>query len=290
MMATTQRQLKLLAATVLLLGSALSARADYNFTFDKIGAITGLTPSATQSDQSSNIANYMDLILGCPIGANGCVTVSGLNLVNGTYVPGGGVAVDQTYAGDGHVVGPNGKSLTLGNSNGATNNAVMPSSTLDSFISNTADPTSTKGPLQLSQGIVITFSHGVSLTGKFSFDYEIFPDASCSTSCGSPPDLEFVVNGTTVHTFYGVAPSNPGVDGNSTSSPAMTTETAPQLIGTYSVNLTGATSLEFIDWPATIGVDNMTLTPEPKGEVFVLGLLALVAIAGAKLRRTPAKS
>jgi hypothetical protein len=70
----------------------------------------------------------------------------------------------------------------------------------------------------------------------------------------------------------------------------MTTETAPQLIGTYSVNLTGATSLEFIDWPATIGVDNMTLTPEPKGEVFVLGLLALVAIAGAKLRRTPAKS
>jgi hypothetical protein len=47
-----------------------------------------------------------------------------------------------------------------------------------------------------------------------------------------------------------------------------------------------------MDWPATIGIDNLKLvtTPEPKGGVFLLGMLALVAIAGTKLRRELAKS
>jgi len=284
MIATTKRQLTLLAGAVLLLGSAVSARADYNFNFNS------LSPSLTQSDQSSAIANYMDTVLGCPTGINGCVTVSGLT-AGGTA--GGGVAVDQTYTGDGHVVGPGGASLTLGNSNGATSNSSTTPGAYDSFISNTADPEGSNGPAQLSQGILITFSHGVSLTGTFSFDLEIFPDASCPSSCGTPPDLKFAVNGTTLQTYLGVVPSNPGADGNSTRSPMMTTETAPQYIGvSVPITLTNATSLSFMDWPATIGVDNLRLvtTPEPKGEVFLLGMLALVAIAGTKLRRELAKS
>jgi hypothetical protein len=307
-----QRQLTLAAGFILLLGSAVPARADYNFNFNS------LSPSPTQSDQSSNpggsnaIALYMDGVLGCA--ANNCVTVSGLNASGMPYLSGStagyGVAVDKTYTGDGHVVGPNGVSLTLGNSNGATSNSSATPGAYDSFISNTADPEGTNGPNQLSQGILITFSHG--LTGTLSFDYEIFPDGMCaqlnSASCGgSPnmqgiypnqPDLTFAVNGTTVQTFYGVAPGTNMVgastpNGTSTHSPisgTVGTEMAPQLIGHWSGNVSGATSLSFMDWPATIGIDNLTLSPEPRGEVFLLGMLAFVAIAGTKLRRALAKS
>jgi hypothetical protein len=300
MIAPPDRQLTLLVGTVLLLGSAVSARADYNFNFNS------LSPSPTQSDQSSNpggtnaIALYMDSVLSCA----GCVTVSGLNSSGIGYLSGStvgyGVAVDQTYTGDGHVVGPGGASLTLGNSNGATSNSSTTPGAYDSFISNTADPEGTNGPKQLSQGILITFSHGVSLTGTFSFDFEIFPDASCPSSCGTPPDLVFSANGATPysHTWSGLVPSgtlpNGNGDGISTKSPMMMGgETAPQYIGvSMPITLTNATSLSFMDWPATIGVDNLKLvtTPEPKGEVFLLGMLALVAIAGTKLRRASAKS
>ena len=71
-------------------------------------------------------------------------------------------------------------------------------------------------------------------------------------------------------------------------------EQAFQWIGTSgSIGLTNATTLSFMDWPATIGVDNMklvTATPEPAGQVFLLAGLALVALAGNRLRRTMTKS
>ena len=262
---------------------------------------------------SNAIALYMDGVLGCV--ANNCVTVNGLNGNGNTGSGSGyGVAVAQKYTGDGHVVGPNGVSLTLGNTNNAQNNSgPLPTPVLyDSYISNTAADSSGNNPSNLSQGILITFSHGVSLTGTLSFDYEIFPDGMCaqlnSASCGgSPnmqgiypnqPDLTFAVNGTTVQTFYGVAPGTNMVgastpNGTSTHSPisgTVGTEMAPQLIGHWSGNVSGATSLSFMDWPATIGIDNLTLSPEPRGEVFLLGMLAFVAIAGTKLRRALAKS
>jgi hypothetical protein len=303
MIAITQRQLTLLAGTVLLLGSALSARADYNFNFNS------LTPSLTQSDQSTAIANYMDSVLGgtCATMLN-CVTVSGLNS-GGTA--GGGVAVDQKYTGDGFVVGNVSGSpavvtpVTLGNTdNAATNNAGTKA--YDSFISNTADPEGSNGPAQLSQGILITFKNGVSLTGTFTFDYEIFPDGTCPSlsNCGGTgnpnlPDLDFSATGGTTsasHTYYGVAPStlSDGSSTHSVSSGTGGTETAPQYIGvSQAFTLTGATSLSFMDWPATIGVDNLklvTTTPEPRGDVFLLGMLAFVALAGSRLRRARAKS
>jgi hypothetical protein len=268
MITKTKGQPTLLAATVLLFGSAVTARADYNFTFNS------LTPST--ADQSVNIQNYMDAVIGC---AN-CVTVTA------------GVAVAQKYTGDGHVVGPGGVALTLGNTNGATNNSGPLSSPVvyDSYLSNTAADSNGNNPSQLSQQIVITFTHGVSLTGKFSFDYQIFPDGSTN----QPPDLIFVANGSTPvnKTFLGVLPSSlsNGTSMHSPISGGSTTEAAAQFIGTYSTTLTGATSLSFVDWPATIGVDNLKLvTPEPRGGVFFLGALALAVIAGTRLRRALAK-
>jgi hypothetical protein len=226
---------------------------------------------------------------------------------NGT--PGGYVATDKTYNGDGHVVSnTSGKSLTLGDSDYATSNSsVAPNgSTSDIFLANTDDNKS-----QLSQGIEITFTTAVTLTG---FDYEIFPDGSCpdlhSSDCGSGqsnlPDLVFKTNGVIQTTFTGDAPcatiggcqsqANSGKDGNSIHSPASgsgSTELAPQLIGTWSGSISGVTKIDFLDWPATIGVDNLKIaspTPEPTGGVFMIGGLALIGFAGRKLRSVFAKS
>jgi hypothetical protein len=305
-----QRHLTLVVGSILLLGSAVSARADYNFNFNS------LTPST--ADQSSNpvggsnaIALYMDSVLNC----SNCVTVSGLDGNGNTGSGSGyGVAVAQKYTGDGFVVGPGGVAVTLGNTENAQNNSAAPGA-YDSYISNTAADSNGNNPSNLSQGILITFSHGVSLTGTFSFDFEIFPDQFCPNlgNCPAVPDLNFVAKGTVNNIpntieyskdWVGVAPSTLS-DGTSTHSAMSGTskiEMAPQYIGVSGltpsgamlppITLTNATSLSFMDWPATIGVDNMKLvtTPEPKGEVFLLGMLALVVIAGTKLRRASAKS
>jgi hypothetical protein len=271
------------AGMVLMLGSAMSARADYVFNFN--------SPSLhlSNSDQSTAIATYMEGIIGC----SNCVSVSQ------------GVAVAQQYNADGNVVGPNGVALDLGNTDGATNNSgPVGSYGSDYYISNMATNPNGSGDNQLSQGIVITFTHGFSLTGTFSFDYEIFPDITCqqlnSSDCGGPasgghfpnqPDLDFTANGGTPvsTTFWGVVPGT--TNGTSVKSADSNNELAPQLIGTWSGTLTGATSLSFMDWPAAIGVDNLKLaTPEPRGYALLLGGLMLAFFVGTKLRQSSAKS
>ena len=286
-----KQRIAVCAGMLVLLGSAGSARADYLFTFNYASSGPSLTTS--RFDQSTNIANYMDSIIGC----TGCVTVSS------------GVAVAQQYNADGNVVGPNGVSLTLGNSEGATNNAVTPFAySNDNYISNMATNPNGSGDSQLSQGITITLSKGYSFTGTFSFDYQIFPDITCQvlsySGCGgsavggyypNQPDLGFSTNGSTPqsNTFWGITPGTG--DGNSVKSPDSSHELAPQYIGTSgNFTLTGATVLSFQDWPAAIGVDNLklvtTTTPEPRGYAFILGGLMLALFAGTKLRNTLAKS
>jgi len=283
MMRTKKLSMSLFAGTLMVLGS-VSARADYVFNFNSLTPTTG--------NQSTNIANYMDSVIGCV----GCVTVSS------------GVGVDQKYTGDGHVVGPNGVAVDLGDTNGATNNSGPVNGSFDSYISNIAADSNGNNPTQLSQGIVITLSKGYSFTGTFSFDYEIFPDGTCpdlsKNDCGgnmvnghypNQPDLDFTANGSTPvsTTFWGVAPGT--TNGTSTHSAASGsgTELAPQLIGTWTGTLTGATQLSFMDWPAAIGVDNLkltTTTPEPGGVSFVLGGLVMALFAGKKLRCALSKS
>jgi hypothetical protein len=278
-----KQQIVLCAGIIALLGSAVSARADYVFNFN--------SPSLhlSNSDQSAAIATYMEGIIGC----SNCVTVSA------------GVAVAQQYNADGNVVGPNGVALDLGNTDGATNNSgPVGSYGSDYYISNMATNANGSGDSQLSQGIVITFTHGFSLTGTFSFDYEIFPDITCqvlnSSNCGgaasgghfpNQPDLDFTANGSTPvsTTFWGVTPGT--TNGTSVKSADSSNELAPQLIGTWSGTLTGATSLSFMDWPAAIGVDNLKLaTPEPRGYALLLGGLMLAFFVGTKLRQSSAKS
>jgi hypothetical protein len=280
-----KQRIYLCAGMLAILGSAVSAHADYLFTFD--------SPSLTKSfsDQHTNIATYMDSIIGCA----SCVSVSN------------GVAVGQEYDADGNVVGLGRSPLTLGNSNGATLNTVAPGAYgTDNYISNMASNDNGTSDSQLSDRIVITLSGGYSFTGTFSFDYQIFPDINCqvlnSGSCGgaavgghypNQPDLDFIANGGTPQntTFWGVLPGT--TNGSTTGSPAHTNEVAPQYIGTSgNFTLTGATSLTFLDWPAAIGVDNLklTTTPEPSGYAFMLGGLMLALLVGSKVRQGLAKS
>jgi len=234
--------IRVLAGVLVVLGAAMSANAT-SVTFDFNTLASGKS--------SSDIQSYMDGILHC---AN-CVTVTG-------------AVADKTYNGDGHVVGPlhNGTrtSLTLGDSNGAINNSAALNTdgsgniVYDTFIANTNDSSQ-----QISNQITITFTNAVTLNG---FDYEAFPDGS-----GATPDFTLGINGNTTtppaFTQYGVLPSSL-LNGSSLHSPnsGSSTEGSAQYIGTWSGNVSNVTRLDFVDWPATIGVDNIkvtTSTPEP---------------------------
>ncbi len=274
MLTMKKQSITMLAGMLVFLGSAVSARADYNFTFNSLAAFTG-----SSGDNSLAIAHYMDGVIGgaCAINLN-CVTVTG-------------AVTNKTYNGENHVVGPNGNSLTLGNSDGATSNSSTTPGATDTFISTIEDGSSR----QISTEIKIVFSQGVVLNGTFDFDFEIFPDALCPdpTHCSSTPDFKFGVNGGPTTTVLGVFPSNPGSDGNSTGSPdpSTTVEKSAQYIGHWTTTLTNVTELDFIDWPAAIGVDNLRVTtPEPSGVAFMLGGLMLALVAGNKLRKRTAKS
>jgi len=272
-----------LIAMSLFFGVGLSAYGDtVTFTFN----------SLTVGSTDSAIAAYMTSMLV----SSGCVGCS-VTVNSG----GGTVYVDTTYTGDGHVVGPGGTADTLGNTTGATNNGVTPNGTTDAFISNVSN-SSVSGGSQID----LQFN-GLTFDGVVSFDYEIFPDGSCpqlnSASCGggavggiypNQPDFELKsgLNGggiSLVSAFgtngiqYGATPSSTGADGNSTKSSASSTELAPQWIGVFSTSsINGENDLNFIDWPAAIGVDNLTITYDPPGgtvpETSSLLLLGTVSI------------
>jgi PEP-CTERM motif len=252
----------LIAGLVLLASPAVKADT---FTFNFNSLASGAT--------SSQIASYMDGVIGC----GSCVTVTG-------------AVADKTYNGDGHVTGPGtgSTSLTLGTSNGATaSNSNSSVGATDTFIANTSDSSS-----QIANEITIKFT-GLTISST-SFDYEIFPDGTCpqltTSSCGgkpvggiypNQPDFEFAVGaGNTAVTAFGTNGKQYGVtpgttNGNAVHSPnsGSDDELAPQYIGTFSGSLNNVSQLDFIDWPATIGVDNLvitTSTPEP-GTLLLLG-------------------
>ena len=291
------------SALLVLLGGAVSVQAGtITFNFNSLGA------SATSAQIAAAMTSQLV--------AAGCIGCS-VTLPTGTSGGGDseGATTDTTYNGDGHVVGTvSGStvtSLTLNNTSGGTN----PTSSTGAnnvFLANTNNSSGT-----ISNQITLDFQ-GFTLNGAAGFNYEVFPDGTCtamnSGSCGgSPtggiypnqPDFIFQAgtntNGAdpavssfgTNGTQYGYTPgsTNGSTLTHSPNSGKFTAEAAPQYIGTWSGSLSNVTELDFIDWPATIGLDNLqvswnTPSPVPEPASLLLFGTAVFGLAMKLKRRT----
>lgn len=269
---------------LLFLGTAAVASAtSVTFNFNSLG----------ENANSSAIASYMNSVLSTA-GCTGCsVTVTG-------------AVADTTYDGENHATGPSSigslatKSLTLGTSDGATASNLTSSLNpgYDTFLATTNDAST-----NISSQITMKFS-GFTINGAASFDYEIFPNGSCpsASNCSSTPDFKFDTNGNSpVNSFgtngiqYGVTPGT--TNGNTNNSQLSTSEASLQYIGSWSGNLSNASELDFIDWPETIGVDNLSVSwntttqqspvPEPFSVVLLGTIVGGIALR-KKIRKTAA--
>lgn len=206
---------------------------------------------------STSIQAYMTSVFGAAVGVTGARAAT-------------------TYNGDGHVVGP-----TLGTSDGATSgsDATHNHPGYDAFIIN-------NGP----GANQFTLDFGTFSIYSISFDWEIFPDASCSPTCNPAgpnwPDIELLVDGAAVPLWAMLGSGYPN----------------PQAIGVSGIlNLAGAHTLTFRDWPAEIGIDNLVINgcpatapaclarnvPEPSSLPLAAAGLALAALGSR--RRAPAR-
>ena len=230
----------------------------------KLSASLLCMAAAAVSAQAGITFNYGSL-------ANNATDAQIQSFMNGKLSGGASVTVtgavaSNSYTGDGHAVGPctgsSCSSVTLDNTDGT-------------FIMNASG----------SNQIDMTFS-GLKIY-SVSFDYEIFPDGTCANGnngCGSNwPDLTFTAGGTTYLDAQAVMPGTHGTYSHSPASGSTSNETAPQLIGSWAGNVggsAGVTTLDFIDWPATIAIDNLqinTVSPTPEPSAIVLfGSVALL--------------
>jgi hypothetical protein len=276
-------RVSVLIALVLLLSGSIARAGTISFNFSSLTA-TGIESTDDPKVQSS---------MNAALGSSGSVTVTG--------------AVLQTnYAGDGHVVGPKNSGTyvpwTLGdtgyNSNGGLIAPTAKNPIYSSFITNDG----------FNGGTTITMAlKGLSIS-SISFDFEIFPDGTETKS--NPADLTIIgLNGTTQVGSTTISAVNPGAAGVTaylpsgtiayTHSPNSTsgTEGSAQLLGSTVINFSSPVNvLEFQDWPALIGINNLTLVPPPvqhqiatpaPSSVLLLGLggLGLVAYAIRSRRR-----
>lgn len=236
-----------------------------------------------------------DLLSGANTNASALNTYMGSQLT-GTTVS--GALATRDYQADGNLIPGD---HTLGTTDGATSVKTTPASlsSPDGFLMN-------NNVLGSSNAIAITIPAGVGI-GTVSFDWEIFPNDNCTsspcnnnTSNANFPTLVFQVDGTTEDTIDALTSTQLAADGFANAD--------PQNLGTASVVLNiaaGASpnTLTFLDWPAEIGIDNLSIQtcastdtkclgkqtiPEPSPLPLAGLALALLALVRWKARRGPA--
>jgi hypothetical protein len=241
--------MKRVAITVLVTTVALgiasrAANAGPIFSYDGVGIST-----ASALTGANSVQTYMNGILSTNGGGSVAITGTGLTAAS--------TIVTNSYDGEGHVIGPGGVPVTLGTTNGGVGHGGANDNFLYTFT---------------GSSIIMTFTNIAPVTGV-SFDYEIFPDNNCSNvnTCGAGniPDFSFWVNGVMqLHAFA----QNPPPGALSPSGAEHNPQLGPQsFFYAFGAPMTSF-QLEFRDWPATIGVDNVnfTTTPEP-GSMILLG-------------------
>jgi len=195
-----------------------------------------------------------------------------------------GAVASNSYNADGHVTGS-------GNGTTSFTLAQLDPAGHGTFIQNNSEGS------PVSNEIKMVFS-GLTIS-SISFDFEIFPDNTCTSlsSCGGSshpnlPDLTVVSNGThQVVEYDGVVPGQPGSYNtayiHSPTSGQSNSELAPQLLGSSgTLNLpAGTTGLEFKDWPATIAINHLKIDPVPEPSTMTLLASGLIALAAAVRRR-----
>jgi hypothetical protein len=207
--------------------------------------------SLAENSSEATIQAYMNTVLQA-VCATCTVTITG-------------AYADTTYTATGNVVGPGGTSLTLGTSDGATNNsdsAAIHGGPNDTFLATVNDADNSS-----DNQINLVFT-GISFTNA-GFDYEIFPDANdngdFTLQAGNGGSVSNV-------TAFGSGGTVTAVHPSSLSNGTSTTpgDNNVQYIGTGSWSLGGSDDdIDFVDWPEAIGIDNLVLTystptvPEP---------------------------
>jgi hypothetical protein len=267
------------------------------FTFN-FGALTGYSSSAT--NQAASIAAQLTTQLHtvCP----------GCTIIATSAAFGADAVIDKTYTGENHTVGPtNGAGAVMpetlgdiGNGTTVTSDSQFTYAQLQTngfntqFLANTNDSSQQNfcgsGGTSACSEISFQFS-GLTITGA-SFNFEAFPSASgagfefeAGNHTNGTDTMIFTQNGVTPCLTVGACGAGSGTDGHSYKSQSGT-ETDAQFIGSWSGSFASSTELDFVDWPPTIGISNLTINfntppgvPEPSSVLLLATACVGVVLA-----------
>ncbi|GAC1418027.1 MAG: hypothetical protein NVSMB6_20170 [Burkholderiaceae bacterium] len=221
----------------------------------RLSLLPGIGSGLGATANSAEISRYMTATLHNAGYQNSSVDVKGA-IGTATYVGEGYVWGDSLGTKDGAVFNPK----------TAAHSPVMPKGR-DGFIMN--NNFGLYGE-KVSPFFKMNFTNFVIDT--VSYDWEIFPDSTCPTSrCSVLPDMTLFASGTKINSSNG----EQIIAANETAQRFNAANYAPQNMGTLSnIAVDGAVGLRFNDWPAEIGIDNLTITGHAVPEPATLPLLA----------------
>jgi hypothetical protein len=286
---------EILWVAIALVAPGIPAFGD-SFTFD----FTSLTyVSSNTGNEAASITTQLNAELHTVCPACSVTVLSGSKAGNPNSL---GAVVDEKYNGEGFAVGPTSSSgsnvisetlgdtpanATITSNSQYTYSALNTQGYTNKFLSNTTD----SGSHEISNEISLQFT-GLTIESA-SFNYEIFPDNGSQGTADFTFEAGNNQNGVDPVIFHqlGLTPSSSGngdgTDSHSPNSGTGSPETNVQYIGNWSGTLAPSTELDFVDWPATIAIDNLKITwgPEP-GSIILLGTVVILAGLLVKRRRS----